>query len=398
MDARQGPVAVDLERRVHGRKVQVRRSFITRSWSKRDVSPLATVLRSGRGSSVRLKLLLSLLWVGSAPPHDLNFPARVWAELLDLPNPDGSGGRQIRSALRWLADHGFVVLLDSGQQWPTVRLLEETLTGVGYSVPGATLSALGPAEDRTEHFYVTLPPSLWLNGWIARLNGPALAMLLVVLDAGAGAEQGTPVWFSPRAFAERYGLSDGTRATGVAQLVDEGLIVTGKRPVGRDAASPLRMRTTYTLYLSRLDSTPAAGSPRPASGSLVSTARERPVADGGIWPQPALEKLASSSVPSVRRLVRIMDVLAQADDGPIPTSSVAERTGLSSSEVRSTWINLTRHLEKHYDGLLWPVWARWGPNEGLPLAETYYKLQPNQAKRWIDVRGGKLWKLRHQPG
>ena len=59
------------------------------------------------------KLYLALLWMAANPPYDVTFPARAWAELLGLPNPEGKGDRRVRDAIDWLADQGLITVTRS---------------------------------------------------------------------------------------------------------------------------------------------------------------------------------------------------------------------------------------------------------------------------------------------
>ncbi|HVF74574.1 MAG TPA: hypothetical protein VM938_05955, partial [Acidimicrobiales bacterium] len=71
---------------------------------------MTTMLRGGRGGAVRLKLYLSFLWFAAAPPHDVTYPARAWASLLGLEDPEARGARRIIDAITWLDAHDFVVV------------------------------------------------------------------------------------------------------------------------------------------------------------------------------------------------------------------------------------------------------------------------------------------------
>src|SRR5690242_17375576 len=73
--------------------------------------PLARMIRGGRGGEVRLKLYLTMILVAVRPPYDIkNVPARVWAEMLDLEDPEGLGARRVSDALQWLAQRHFINL------------------------------------------------------------------------------------------------------------------------------------------------------------------------------------------------------------------------------------------------------------------------------------------------
>ena len=65
----------------------------------------------------------------------------------------------------------------------TVRLLDDRGTGTAYKVPGKALEQARETEQRgREHFYIKVPHAFWTAGWVARLSGPGVAMLLVLLS------------------------------------------------------------------------------------------------------------------------------------------------------------------------------------------------------------------------
>jgi hypothetical protein len=242
--------------RVQNRHLQLRRTFIRRRPGKDGVPPLAVLMRGGQGGQVRLKLLLSLLWVGAKPPHDVTFPARTWAELIGLPQPEANGARRVREAIDWLATHKFIAA-EEHQGLPTqLTLLREDGSGVAYTIPGVAATI---ARDRGRgleaHRYVQLPASVWTMGWMAVLSPPALAALLILL-----AEQNGPtlraIWLSPRAARDRYALSDQTRYKGLAQLEALQLVHKEKHTLARSSYEFKRIRNSYALALDRLEDSP----------------------------------------------------------------------------------------------------------------------------------------------
>ena len=67
-----------LAQRGKGRSAQLRRIFIERA----DIgmpTPLARMIRGGRGGEVRLKTYMSMLFIAGKSPHDVSYPARAWA-------------------------------------------------------------------------------------------------------------------------------------------------------------------------------------------------------------------------------------------------------------------------------------------------------------------------------
>jgi hypothetical protein len=257
-------MAASLAARVRRRNAQVRRSFVERG-DEAAPTPLALLLRGGRGGQVRLKLLLSLLWVAANPPHDATYPARVWAELLGLPDPEGNGARRINDAIGWLGAHHFLEIRQRPGQPTTLILLHETGSGEPYTVPGATLVRLrnANAAERSAHRYLNLPSSFWTSGWIGVLSGSAVAMLLVLLlEFGSrrptteSPDEVREVWFSPAVAEQRYALSEDTRSAGLRELERYGLVTTRRRRVSPDALDFRRLRNTYVLHPETLNQTP----------------------------------------------------------------------------------------------------------------------------------------------
>jgi hypothetical protein len=242
--------------RVRNREAQVRRVFIER----KDVTaptPLVRMLRGGRGGSVRLRLYLSLLWFAANPPYDVTYPARAWAQLLDLRDYENAGARRITDAFTWLAKEGFVEV-DPRPGLPSmITVLNESGTKAPYSIPGAmwrTLAADAAPAERDAHRYVRLPATFWTSGWIAVLSAPAIAMYLVLLAELAGDDPAKRrLWLSPREADLRYGISEDTRSTGLRELVDAGLVRVERQTVNPDAFDFRRMRNVYRLRPARLE-------------------------------------------------------------------------------------------------------------------------------------------------
>lgn len=225
--------------------------------------PMAQLLSSGatggggRGGQLRLKTYLSLLWVCAAPPYEAIRPARAWAALLGLEDPEGSGTRRIQETMRELQERRLVRIRDRGGAPNGVTVLTDFGNGGGaYEPPSETYNRLKmagySADQLAVHRYFRVPSTLWTTGLITRLKGPGLAMLLV-LRCEQQSKDGTPVWFSPTRAANRFGLSESTRRLGLQELRKEGLVISSTRKLSEsgDFIDVVRQRKVHTLYLTQ---------------------------------------------------------------------------------------------------------------------------------------------------
>ena len=253
-----------LSARLRHRSSQVRHLFFNRLATDFDVDevgslPLVRELRGGRGGSVRLRLHLSLLWASAAPPHDTAFPARFWATLLGLPDPDGNGARRVKAAIDWLEQNRFIdVEAQSGRQ-PRLRLLHESGDGQRYEPPGAVLARHRGDSildgTYTPELYTKMPAQVWTNGWMAQLSGAGIAVLLTLLRSSDTTEE---IWYSPDFARSTFGFSEDTRTTGLRELERLGAVERHRRTVGGDF-DQRRYRNTYTLTLGPAPTTQDVG-------------------------------------------------------------------------------------------------------------------------------------------
>jgi hypothetical protein len=142
------------------------------------------------------------------------------------------------------------VILDklAGTRTTRIRLLSDAGDGSPYSVPGEVLhrandEPLSP-EARAKHVYFRVPNAMWTLGHIAKLDGPATAMLLIVLAESRGSRQ--PVWFSPSHADEYYGVAAATRSKGLDTLRKLEIVVVSKVPINGTAKYSPR-RNVYLL-------------------------------------------------------------------------------------------------------------------------------------------------------
>lgn len=241
-------------RRVGDRQLPIRISFVQATDDDPQAPPLARILRGGRGGVVRLKLYLAMLWIAGNAPHDTTFPARAWAELLDLPNPEGKGDRRVRDAIAWLANEEFIRVQRQRGRPATLYLQREDGSGEQYSVPGSEPKDKKTGKFPDEHVYVHLPATFWTSGWAVALSSAGIAILLVMLVLVRGRSE-EPFWISPGEARRRFHLSEDTWTKGIRELRELGLLVVGRKPVSEEFGWR-RVRNLYTLDLAPLENPP----------------------------------------------------------------------------------------------------------------------------------------------
>jgi hypothetical protein len=249
-------------RKARERSTTIRHGFIRSDPQAVDTPaeapPLALLLRATKGGAVRLRFYLAVLWQagGGDERHSVRWPARAWAELLDLPDPEGRGDRRIRDAIRVLENAGLLSANRRPGEPIELELRREDGIRVQYRHPGEVAreaKQAGEEVDRSEWF-VQLPPAFWTRGWAIVLSAPGLAMLLVMLVLTEnGSREGE--WISPSQARSRFALSEDTWTRGVAELRRHGLLETRKKPVSQDFGWR-RVRNTYTLKTARLREDP----------------------------------------------------------------------------------------------------------------------------------------------
>ena len=211
--------------------------------------PLARLVgRGGRGGAVAVKLYLALLWRCSAEPFTTEIPARKWAMLLGLDEPDTLGARRVTAALEVLSREKLIVVDKRRGEPSVIHLLEESGSGVAYGLP-STAHTFAPADEKRAHLYFKVPSRLWTEGHIQSMSASAIAMLLVALaEQGAGQRE---TWWSTTVFPQRYNLTPTTRSKGTRELVARRLMLVTKRSVSNSSSDRIfsreRVRNVYLL-------------------------------------------------------------------------------------------------------------------------------------------------------
>lgn len=141
----------------------------------RERTPMSKMIFGGQGGEVRLKLYLSILWLGARKPYAVeNKPAAAWARLFGLSEPDKNGAQRVGAAIDWLVDNGFM-LAGRGRGRPARLVPRHERGGCDYYRPQE-------GDKKNIDWWITLPQVLWSRGWMAVLSGAALASLIIIWD------------------------------------------------------------------------------------------------------------------------------------------------------------------------------------------------------------------------
>ncbi|GAA2534544.1 hypothetical protein GCM10009860_13530 [Microbacterium mitrae] len=235
-----------------GAGAPVRRAFIERTDD--SPSPLSLLLSGanasrgggGRGGRLRVALVITLIWQLAKSPHTTIRPARYWAVLLKLEDPDRAGSRAIRSTLLEIERRGFIRTEERGPgKVPEIILRDESLRGVDYKLPYLQAIEEGAAGSTS---YFRVPETFWSSGLCTDLSGAGLAMYLIAMSR-AGWGNDPSFWLSPTLFRKEYGLGESTRKKGLKELVDRGVLTHELRSIDRNGESGHRrfVRSVYTI-------------------------------------------------------------------------------------------------------------------------------------------------------
>lgn len=236
--------------------IPVRDSFVLKNPENKEPPPLSQIVsRGGRGGVVALKLYLALIWKCAAEPYETEIPARRWAELLALEDPKTKGARRISKALDLLEELQLVSLYRRPGTVSVVTLLDESGDGSRY-IPAPTANAkVQKARDR----YFKISTALWTSesAYIQRMSSAGLAMLLILLQSGAGQKDekksfGKEVWWSVTRYQERYAISPAMRSRGTKELSNLGLLNVQRQSLPttgqKESFAPERVRNMYQLH------------------------------------------------------------------------------------------------------------------------------------------------------
>lgn len=250
-------LVAQMAERLHHSSAPIRTSFTDagRDDASGNATPsaLAKVLRgtsgrrgAGRGGGTRLAVLLTLLWVLRGGDHSADRPARFWATLAGLDDPEGNGGRAVRDSLSALHARDLVDYANFSDRPKVsyVRLLREDGSGKPYSSPVAH----APGEPVPQQYF-RIPASMWEDGMLGRLSGPGLAIYVISMRILRTDNQEARVWISPDSFRERFGLSEGTRKEGFRELVRQGIVTESQQVIDSSGGAGYRRfrRKVYTF-------------------------------------------------------------------------------------------------------------------------------------------------------
>lgn len=263
------------------RGAPVRRAFLHTNVGGHTQSSIARLMSSsaagggGRGGQVRLALLISIIWVAAAPPHDATRPARWWADIAGLPDPAAGGARRVLNAMHELQDRGYLTM-EGGRrgQPPTIQLRSELGDGSPYTLPYAD----------AEPNYLRIPHQLWTTRLIGRLTGPGLALYLCVLSHHNFDDSAEGIWFSKKGFRDLHGLGESTRLKGLNELIQEDVLSVQERSIDATGGSDYR---TFRRRLFTIE--PPFAPPRPAQRPAQTPFRPDPWAssfEGEAMPAP----------------------------------------------------------------------------------------------------------------
>ena len=250
-------IAKTMHGRLKQKSVQVRNAFFDVNQRDPDdshdcdVPPVTQLLQNRSKNGLDLKLELTYLWIGGSAhkdrvtgqAHTIHIDDTDMAHLVGLDKPQSQGKRVIAGSRSRLERLGLISVERPKGKAVTVTLRNESGNGEPYTRPGAPGAKQGK--------YTSIPREFWTNLWHLKLDGKALASLLVIRHLSE--MQGGGVWRSPKERLDRYGFSDDVWYAGINQLLEEELIAKQKILVKEwFKPAPRHYRDTYTLRADRM--------------------------------------------------------------------------------------------------------------------------------------------------
>ncbi len=107
------------------------------------------------------------------------------------------------------------------------------------------------------------------------------------------------------------------------------------------------------------------------------------------WTTEDLALLLHDRRLSARRIVTVLDELAEQPDIEVPLSAVAHAVGLTRSELRGTFSGLTFLCKQLRPGIEydWPIiWREGVSTQPGQTSETWYHMPAGVAGRWLRTR------------
>ncbi len=163
---------------------------------------------------------------------------------------------------------------------------------------------------------------------------------------------------------------------------------------------PAQYVVPVMAFIGRLDAQAAGTSPVSETSETLtelhdSTAEEALAAETAAesedaekeWTTADLRRLAKGSTFTTKVLTEIMDVLADDPGTWLTSAELASKIGQNPETIKRIWTHVSRHINKRYAGLPWPLQAKWGLNFD-PARESfvYYRLTDSQAQQWQAAR------------
>lgn len=190
----------------HRNFVPLSRSFLQERRAGGGAASLSSFVKARRKRALNLYLLCHAF--ASTEPYDVALSARTWALALGL-EPTPSSRVFVSGTFSWLEKNNLVRTQRDGQA-RRVWLLDESGSGAPY------VHDAGDEKARLDYF--KLPYVFWFEGWDARLDLSAIAVLLIALSL--------PSTFSlpQERGGEWYGVSRDTIRRGIRTLHSEKLL------------------------------------------------------------------------------------------------------------------------------------------------------------------------------